>query len=298
MRWSVGLEAEAGRLMSHEEILELADAVAMSSGIATGIGTDRYGAQLVVVADSREEAIEKGTEEFKQAAAGGAPAVSDRADRGRERGRGPGRLRMIRLGSLAGYPFEGPRLLGGWTAPAEAAVYAIAYKPEPDAKPDRYAVIYVDHSDNLSDERFPFKHPRASCWVKSGRRPVEGVHLHLHRAGRRAVAPGADRPRADGHLPPELQLAAVRPIVEGRMDRRVRRPHDSPAHDEPRPRRVPTAQERRRPGFRCVLLKARPVPDRVMQAGTAPPGGRSAGGRSSRSSGTGVTPTTMPSAIP
>ena len=69
MRWSVGLEAEAGRLMSHEEILELADAVAMSSGIATGIGTDRYGAQLVVVADSREEAIEKGTEEFKQAAA-------------------------------------------------------------------------------------------------------------------------------------------------------------------------------------------------------------------------------------
>jgi hypothetical protein len=73
---------------------------------------------------------------------------------------------MIRLGSLAGYPFEGPRLLGGWTAPAEAAVYAIAYKPEPDARPDRYAVIYVDHSDNLSDERFPFKHPRASCWVK------------------------------------------------------------------------------------------------------------------------------------
>ncbi len=69
MRWSVGLEAEAGRLMSHEEILELADTVAMSSGIATGIGTDRYGAQLVVVADSREEAIEKGTEEFKQAAA-------------------------------------------------------------------------------------------------------------------------------------------------------------------------------------------------------------------------------------
>ena len=68
MRWSIGLEAEAGRLMSHEEILELADAVAMSSGIATGIGTDRYGAQLVVVADSREEAIEKGTEEFKRAA--------------------------------------------------------------------------------------------------------------------------------------------------------------------------------------------------------------------------------------
>ncbi|MDP9220141.1 MAG: hypothetical protein M3P23_06335, partial [Actinomycetota bacterium] len=73
---------------------------------------------------------------------------------------------MIRLGSLAGYPFEGPRLLGGWTPPPVPAVYAIAYKPDPDAKPDRYAVIYVDHSDDLSTERFPFKHPRASCWVR------------------------------------------------------------------------------------------------------------------------------------
>ena len=73
---------------------------------------------------------------------------------------------MIRLGSLAGYPFEGPRLLAGWTPPASAAVYAIAYKPEPDARPDRYAVIYVGHSDDLSAERFPFQHPRAHCWIK------------------------------------------------------------------------------------------------------------------------------------
>jgi hypothetical protein len=73
---------------------------------------------------------------------------------------------MIRLGSLAGYPFEGPRLLGGWTPSACAAVYAIAYKPEPEAKPDRYAVIYVGHSDDMSAERFPFWHPRAACWVR------------------------------------------------------------------------------------------------------------------------------------
>jgi hypothetical protein len=72
---------------------------------------------------------------------------------------------MIRLGSLAGYPFEGPRLLGGWTPPARAAVYAIVYKPEPETKPDRYAVAYVDHSDDLSAERFPFGHPRSECWV-------------------------------------------------------------------------------------------------------------------------------------
>ena len=55
---------------------------------------------------------------------------------------------MIRLGSLAGYPFEGPRLLGGWTPPARAAVYAILYKADPDTKPDQYAVIYVGHSDD------------------------------------------------------------------------------------------------------------------------------------------------------
>src|SRR6516164_9558559 len=74
----------------------------------------------------------------------GPPAArSDSADRGGQRGRG--RVRMIRLGSLAGYPFEGPRLLAGWTPPASAAVYAIAYKPEPEAKPDKYAVIYVGH---------------------------------------------------------------------------------------------------------------------------------------------------------
>ncbi|MGO8956257.1 MAG: hypothetical protein ACLQFR_02605 [Streptosporangiaceae bacterium] len=72
---------------------------------------------------------------------------------------------MIRLGSLAGYPFEGPRVLAGWTPPSAAAVYAIVYKPDPDAKPDRYAVIYVGHSDDLSGERFPFQHARAPCWI-------------------------------------------------------------------------------------------------------------------------------------
>jgi hypothetical protein len=73
---------------------------------------------------------------------------------------------MIRLGSLAGYPFEGPRLLGGWQPPAAAAVYAVMYKPEPDRKPERYAVIYVGHSDDLSAERFPFGHPSAPCWIR------------------------------------------------------------------------------------------------------------------------------------
>jgi hypothetical protein len=43
--------------------------VAASNGIATGIGTSRYGAQLVVDADNRDEAIARATEAFKLAAA-------------------------------------------------------------------------------------------------------------------------------------------------------------------------------------------------------------------------------------
>ncbi|MGI9002045.1 MAG: hypothetical protein ACR2GH_10280 [Pseudonocardia sp.] len=67
IRWSVGIEAEGDRVMDLDEVVELADAVASSGGIATGIGTTRYGAQLVVVADTRDEAIEKGRAEFDAA---------------------------------------------------------------------------------------------------------------------------------------------------------------------------------------------------------------------------------------
>jgi hypothetical protein len=67
VRWSVGIEVEGDRMLTREEVVELADAVAATDGIATGIGTNRYGAQLVVEAVSREEAIEKATEEFWRA---------------------------------------------------------------------------------------------------------------------------------------------------------------------------------------------------------------------------------------
>ncbi|HTR91584.1 MAG TPA: hypothetical protein VMI73_07575 [Trebonia sp.] len=68
MRWSVGIEAQGDRVFGREEIVELADAVAASDGIATGIGSDRYGAQLLVEAGSRDAAIEAGTAIFKAAA--------------------------------------------------------------------------------------------------------------------------------------------------------------------------------------------------------------------------------------
>jgi len=76
VRWSVGVEAEIGRITTREEIVELADAVAGAGGIATGIGTTHYGAQLIVDAASQDEAIESATEQFRQAATrAGLPAA-------------------------------------------------------------------------------------------------------------------------------------------------------------------------------------------------------------------------------
>lgn len=73
---------------------------------------------------------------------------------------------MIRLGSLGGYPFEGPSVLAGWVPPPRAGVYAITYRPEPDAAPGRHGVIYVGHADDLGSVGFPFRHERASCWTR------------------------------------------------------------------------------------------------------------------------------------
>ena len=74
MRWSVGIEADAGRVLSREEVVELADAVAGSDGMASGIGSSRYGVTLIVQAGDRDEAVEKATGEFSRAvAAAGLP---------------------------------------------------------------------------------------------------------------------------------------------------------------------------------------------------------------------------------
>jgi hypothetical protein len=68
MRWSVSLQAEGDREIRLEEVVELADAVAGSEGIATGMGTHSYGAQLVVEAETSEEALRLATEVFRAAA--------------------------------------------------------------------------------------------------------------------------------------------------------------------------------------------------------------------------------------
>jgi hypothetical protein len=69
VQWSVSIVAEGDRVMSTQEVVELADAVAASGGIASGIGARHYGAQLVVEADDRATAVQRATATFLHAAA-------------------------------------------------------------------------------------------------------------------------------------------------------------------------------------------------------------------------------------
>lgn len=50
--------AEGDRVMTREEIVALADAVAGDGGIASGIGTESYGTELIVEAETDDEAVE------------------------------------------------------------------------------------------------------------------------------------------------------------------------------------------------------------------------------------------------
>jgi hypothetical protein len=69
MRFSVSLQAEGDREITLEEVVELADAVAPLGGIASGMGTMGYGAQIVVDAENSDLAVELALEQFAQAVA-------------------------------------------------------------------------------------------------------------------------------------------------------------------------------------------------------------------------------------
>ncbi|MDZ7679923.1 MAG: hypothetical protein U5K29_15395 [Acidimicrobiales bacterium] len=68
MRWSVSVVAEGDRVVTHDEVVALADAVAPMGGIASGIGTMSYGAQVIVEAATADEAVEVAVPAFLRAA--------------------------------------------------------------------------------------------------------------------------------------------------------------------------------------------------------------------------------------
>jgi hypothetical protein len=69
MKWSVSIQAEGDRVLELDEIVALADAVATMEGIASGVGTMAYGAQVVVEADSADDAVNLAVPAFVRAAA-------------------------------------------------------------------------------------------------------------------------------------------------------------------------------------------------------------------------------------
>jgi hypothetical protein len=69
VKWSVSVVAEGDRVVHTEEVVQLADAVALWGGIASGVGAKHYGAQLIVEADDRATAVQRATAAFVRAAA-------------------------------------------------------------------------------------------------------------------------------------------------------------------------------------------------------------------------------------
>jgi hypothetical protein len=69
VRWSVGVAAEGSRPLTRSEVVDLADAVAAHEGIASGIGTTRFGATVLVEAPTRDEAEAQGRAIFAAAVA-------------------------------------------------------------------------------------------------------------------------------------------------------------------------------------------------------------------------------------
>lgn len=69
MRFSVSVYAEGNRVISLEEVVQLADAVAPLSGIASGAGSMSYGAQIVIDAEDSDQAVEIAINRFTEAVA-------------------------------------------------------------------------------------------------------------------------------------------------------------------------------------------------------------------------------------
>jgi hypothetical protein len=67
MRWSVSILAEGDRDIEIAEVVELADAVAGSNGVATGMGTPSYGARIDVEAEDSDHAVQVAIEIFRAA---------------------------------------------------------------------------------------------------------------------------------------------------------------------------------------------------------------------------------------
>ena len=289
MRWSVGIEAEGDRVLTPR-----------GGGRAGRRGRrqlrhrhrDRHQPLRRPAArgggqPGRGDRARRPSEFARAAAAAGLAGAPDRPGRGRQRGRGGRTAAGDQAGLAGGLPVRGAAAAGRLDPAAGPAVYAILYKPEPDAKPERYAVIYVGHADDLSAERFPFQHPRAACWVRrAGSKWKVYICTYEVPGGgpghREQISPRA-RPRSTSRA--ATTSSTTRPgRTSGSASTRRRRPARSPARAGPRRRRSPARAgpdaAQRRPAAtprdaaarttspqRPLLLRGEA--DRVVQPGAA-----------------------------
>ncbi|WP_410622586.1 hypothetical protein [Amycolatopsis sp. cmx-8-4] len=78
-------------------------------------------------------------------------------------------------------------------------------RPDAEARPGRYAVIYAGEADDLAAAGLPFRHPRAPCWIaRAGSRwkvhictydPPGGLRSHREQIVRELAA--VYRPRCN-----------------------------------------------------------------------------------------------------
>ena len=94
---------------------------------------------------------------------------------------------VIRLGSLAGYPFEGPRVLAGWTPPAAAAVLRDP-RPSRSRCEGRAVRRHLRGSFRGSGGRtLPVQPSPGRLLAATSGRSVQARDLHVRGAGRTAL---------------------------------------------------------------------------------------------------------------
>ncbi len=190
MRWSVGVEAEGDRVLPRRRSSSwptLSPPATASRPASARAGTARSSSSRRTAA-TRRSARRPSSSSRRPRRRGlpAAPVVRTEAVSEDEEDD----LTVIRLGSLAGYPFEGPRLLGGWTPPAVGR----RVRDRLQAGPGNQARAATPSStsgtrDDLSAERFPFQHPAGALLGAAGRVEMEDLRLHLRGAGRVEAAP-------------------------------------------------------------------------------------------------------------
>ena len=215
---------------------------------------------------------------------------------------------VIRLGSLAGYPFEGPRVLAGWTPPAVPAVYVVLYRPDPDPRAVRRH-LRRPHRGPHRPRASRSATRRAPCWIQRAGNKY-AVHVATYEI------PGG-LPRHREQIVEELCAVYQPQCNDQQFDRRwqdhwigsydapttgpLSRPAGSPARVAGAGRPTP------RDDTGCVQ-RAADVRARSRRPARSPPPScsrdrRRAGGGAGRrplgrGRGTYVAPATMPSAMP